>query len=186
MRRGWVAVGALLTVVGALLAYLPLTSTTSASSTVGAGEEVIFSISSPLGTYGTQLDLFHPYIEVTVSWSATAPIVVEVFGCGRDANCTNATRGAPLASGNASSGSISFKAQSGVYYAALPRAGSSGAAQLTVDDLGPLAGGLPGMVLFAMGLVVLIAGLVRSPPEPLPPPEEEDEPKELAAQLSRD
>ncbi|MGI0156551.1 MAG: hypothetical protein ACREDE_10540 [Thermoplasmata archaeon] len=168
MRRGWVVLGAIIAIVGLLLAYLPLASTTSTSSSVGAGEEVVFSISSPLGTYGTQVDVFHPYIEVTVSWSSGGPVLVDVYACGSDANCTNASNSAPVASGNATSGSVSFRAQSGVYYAVLPHGG----AQVTVDDVGPVAGGLPGMVLLVIGILVFVVGLVRKAPRPRTPREE--------------
>jgi len=175
MRRGWVVAGAVLAVVGALLAYLPLSSTTSASTTVGPGEEIVFTVSSPLGVYGTQLDGFHPYIEVTVTWNGGAPTLIEVFPCGADAACANASARAPVAVGYAPNGSTSFAAQSGVYYAVITSGHGLGASQVTVQDLGPLAGGLPGMLLYLFGLLVFVAGWLRADPG-APAPVEEPEP----------
>lgn len=169
MRRGWVVAGAVFTVVGALLAYLPLSSTTSASTTLGPGEEVVFTLSSPLGTYGTRLDGFHPYIEVTVSWQGSSKLLLEVFPCGTNPNCPNASARAPVAVGYASAGSTSFAAQSGEYYAVITSGIGLGAAQVTVQDLGPFAGGLAGMLLYFFGLVVFAVGWIRADP----PPEEE-------------
>ncbi|MCI4363728.1 MAG: hypothetical protein L3K13_05420 [Thermoplasmata archaeon] len=174
MRKGWVVVGAIFAVAGALLAYVPLSSTTSSSASLAPGEEVVFTVSSILGTYGTKVDLFHPYLEVTVGWTAGAPVRLNVYPCGSDSNCTHSTNRAPVASGNASSGSVSFPAQSGVWYSVLlNRSGS--AAVVTVNDTGPLAGGLPGMVLFFLGAGVLVAGAVL---RPRPPASEEEAPED--------
>jgi hypothetical protein len=175
MRRGWVVLGAILTVAGALLAYLPLSATGASSAFVSPGEEITFTVSSILGTYGTKIDLFHPYIEVTVGWTASTPVVVKVFPCGSNSNCTNVTDQAPVATGNSSSGSLSFDAQSGVWYAVLLQGGAGASAIVTVNDIGPLAGGLPGMVLFVVGVGLLLAGLVRPPPEPEPEAEPDPE-----------
>ncbi|MCI4345274.1 MAG: hypothetical protein L3K07_00745 [Thermoplasmata archaeon] len=180
MRRSWVVVGAIFAVAGALLAYVPLSSTTSSSASLAPGEEIVFTVSSILGTYGTKVDLFHPYLEVTVGWSAGAPVQLDVYPCGSDSNCTHALSRAPVASGNASSGSVSFPAQSGVWYSVLlNRSGSS--AVVTVNDTGPLAGGLPGMVLFFVGVGVLVAGSVLKPRSRVPkeeeaPPDDQPEP----------
>jgi hypothetical protein len=176
MRRGWIVAGAVLAVVGALLAYLPLTSTTSASTTVGPGEEVVFTVASPLGVYGTRLDGFHPYIEVTVSWNGPESILVEVFPCGADAGCANASARSPVAVGYAPNGSTSFPAQSGVYYAVITSGHGLGASQVTVQDLGPLAGGLPGMLLYLFGLLLFVVGWLRADPAAPPPPEAPEPP----------
>jgi hypothetical protein len=177
MRRGWVVLGAILTVAGALLAYVPLSATGASSASVSPGEEITFTVSSLLGTYGTKIDLFHPYIEVTIGWSAPTSVVVKVFPCGSNSNCTNATDRTPVATGNSSSGALSFDAQSGVWYAVLLTGGSGASAIVTVNDIGPLAGGLPGMVLFVVGVGLLIAGLVRQPGKPEPEEEPEPEPE---------
>ncbi|HEV2448994.1 MAG TPA: hypothetical protein VGU43_01115 [Thermoplasmata archaeon] len=162
MRRGWVVAGAVFTVVGALLAYLPLSSTTSASTTLGPGEEVVFTLSSPLGTDGTRLDGFHPYIEVTVTWQGSGKLLLEVFPCGTNPSCTNASARPPVAVGYASSGSTSFPAQSGDYYAVITSGLGLGASQVTVQDIGPFAGGLAGMLLYFFGLIVFAVGWLRA------------------------
>lgn len=168
-----------MTVAGALLAYVPLSATGSSSAAVSPGEEITFTVSSILGTYGTKIDVFHPFLEVTVGWTASTPVVVKVFPCGSDSNCTNATERTPVATGNSSSGSLSFDAQSGVWYAVLLKGGSGASAVVTVNDLGPLAGGLPGMVLFVVGVGLLLAGLLLRPV--LREPEEEPEPEPEAS-----
>jgi hypothetical protein len=162
MRRGWVLLGAVVALVGLLLAYLPLASGTTGSVYVpsSASQEVI--------GFAASYDLLFPRIQYTISWQSTeSNTTIEVLPCGASAGCPSPGK-APIASEVGASGTITFIGQANLYYQVVP---VDGAITMVVDYTSPLLSGGLGFGLVLVGAVGVAAGFTRAPREEEAPTE---------------
>lgn len=156
MRGNILAVGILLAVIGFALWYFPLQSGSLSPVHVASGTKDIIQLSDPFDLLGATL----PF---SLDWNASASITVQVYSCGSDASCATAGSGAALASGTGGSGSLSWSGHRGEYFAVIP---SGGSATVVVSYTYPLYEGLPGIAIFAVGVIVVLLGVGLSRPVP--------------------
>jgi hypothetical protein len=161
VRAGLAATGILLLVIGAVLWYLPLQTIQSGSQSVPTNYGLI---TQPVAPYA----YITPSISFSTSWQGSAAVTVKVFDCGTDSKCggVDPTTSNPVASGNGTSGTISWTGKGANYYEVFPSSGTSMSYQATV----PLLKGIVGLALLALGVVLLLVGLVAGRRKPAPAP----------------
>jgi hypothetical protein len=162
MRRGWLLLGAIVVVIGLLLAYFPLSSGTSGSVYVPS------STSNEVIGFSAPYDLLFPRIQYTMSWqSSESNTTVEVFPCGVDSSCLTPGTVA-VVTGSGAAGTLSFIGRANLYYQVVP---VGGAITVVVDYTTPLLSGGLGFGLVIVGAVGVAAGFTRRYPEEEVPPD---------------
>lgn len=154
MRPLLVAIGVVVLVVGVAVWYLPMPGQ-SASADVPDNSGYVIQGTGPLAVLSSTF-------AYTASWSAATSVNVTVYDCGTSSNCTNLVVGlTPItASGNGTSGSLSWQGDRGHYFAVVP----SNAATITWTYDVPLLGGAVGLGLTVVGVLVLVVGVVAKRP----------------------
>jgi hypothetical protein len=162
MRRGWVLLGAVVVLVGLLLAYLPLSSGSTGTVYVpsSATQEVI--------GFSAEYDLLFPRIQYTITWQSTENNTsVAVLPCGASAGCADPGT-VPVASQLGASGTITFIGQANLYYQVVP---VDGAITMVVVYTSPLFSGGLGFGLVLVGVIGVAAGFTRAQHDEEPPTE---------------
>ncbi len=161
MRKGILVVGVVLLILGAVLWYLPISTTQSQA--VPNGDAWTIGANPPLA-------LLTPTIPYTVTWNSASGLNVSVYDCGSSGSCTSSSLVNPVATGNG--GSLSWSGTKGDSYAIVP----SRATTLNLGIGEPIAGGLLGLLLVVVGIILALVGAasggskMRPAPVPVPPP----------------
>jgi hypothetical protein len=165
MRGGIAVVGLILLILGLVLVYIPVpgipgTSTGSQNVPQGQGEKF---------SYPGTLAFLTSSIPYTVTWTSTNSTRIVVVDCGSDSGCLQALADPVVASGNGTSGTLSFSGHKGQTYAVLNE-GPAATAAVNVQFSVPLIGGTVGSALLIVGIVVFLAGLAmkKKPPPTMP------------------
>lgn len=154
MKPGWVALGVVLLLVGVALWYVPVA--------ISVGSQDLRSNGAFMVEASPVLAILSPKLPFTATWSNDAgdDVVVHVFDCGTDSQCTHNLSG-PIASGIGVSGSVDWSGVRGEYYAISPvdLTGSKTTVHASVGE--PIGGGIVGVTITAVGAVLTVLGAVR-------------------------
>jgi hypothetical protein len=157
MRIGWVIVGLILLILGAVLIIMPLfnqpiSNVAGASNSVSSGTPAAFQLKS----YGV------PYY-MSMTWSSSASTTVTVQSCSSvDPNTAACNGASTLASDSGTSGTLTWTAAAGAWIEISTT--SSGSVTISVNGSSPLLG----FILAIPGILVLIVGLVRKKKQKVP------------------
>ncbi|MCI4372828.1 MAG: hypothetical protein L3K02_04205 [Thermoplasmata archaeon] len=146
MRIGFVVVGVVLVLLGAVLAFVPLIQVASQTITEGTPYEANVTGVSVTGS-----------VPASVSWSSNATISIEVGTCSTlqsNGMCSGSVSLLPIQNGT--SGTFSFSVPTGGAFVVAIASLSAATASITVK----LAQSTIGLILLIVGILLLIVGLV--------------------------
>jgi hypothetical protein len=149
VRTSLLVFGLAVAVVGAVVWYAPLVSTSS-SIPIPAGYAYDFGVTGSL--------LIGP-IPFTATWTGGSGDNVTVYACGTSSACASETNGTVVAHGTGAHGSVGWSSRADRYFLLVPSLDSN----VTVSYVEPVAGGFGGVGLLGAGVLILVAGLIVPP-----------------------
>jgi len=147
MRKGFVAIGVALALVGVALWYFPL-QTVSSNISIPQGKSQVVGLEAPL-------DLLGAPITYTLHWSSSSTSVVAVYRCGTSSTCSATGPGSLVVKGSGRTGSLSWTGPAGDYFHIIP----SGPVEVTFEELEPLLGGSLGLSVLGFGAFLAVFAL---------------------------
>ncbi|SRR5258708_10679655 len=151
MRAGWLGIGVVLLILGAVLAFVPIV--TSATGTVDALDPMVFNVTAAFSLTGT--------IPLEIDWSSSQTVTIEVVTCSsiNNLNCQDESNSTQTGTSGAFHVAPKTNGAVGVVLNGL------GSASVTVKE----AQTTLGAILLVLGVLLLIVGLVlKKKARPMP------------------